>query len=205
MKTTLTLLTLIFLSSALARPTPALKAKQLISPPEKGWDYFFGGCSWYCGAPAITVSASSFLTERRGLEHPAKNAHNQSMGKVWSEGVRGTGIGESLTFTFRTTEEHTTGLGVTSCAIGIGHQGSKALFKKNARPKLLELSVDGKPKARLQLKDKMGLQQFEIPKLTLERPSTHTITLKILEVFPGTKFQDTCIAEVYFQGTGKMH
>ena len=51
----------------------------------------------------------------------------------------------------------------------------------------------------------MGLQQFEIPKLALERPSKHAITLKIMDVFPGTNFEDTCIAEVYFQGTGKMH
>ncbi len=44
-----------------------------------------------------------------------------------------------------------------------------------------------------------------IPKLALERQSEHTIALKIIEVFPGTKFEDTCIAEVYFQGTGRMH
>lgn len=70
---------------------------------------------------------------------------------------------------------------------------------------MIELSVDGEPKLRLHLKDTMGLQQFEIPKLALERPSKHAITLKIMDVFPGTNFEDTCIAEVYFQGTGKMH
>jgi hypothetical protein len=127
------------------------------------------------------------------------------MGKVWSEGVEGTGIGESLTFTFKTTKKNTTDLGVTSCAIGIGHQGSERLFRENARPKVIELSMDGKPRALLQLKDTMGLQQFDMPKLALERPSEHTIRLKIVDVFPGTKFEDTCISEVYFQGTGRMH
>lgn len=94
---------------------------------------------------------------------------------------------------------------MTSCAIGIGHQASKTLFRETARPKVLELSVDGEPKALLQLKETMGLQNFEIPKLVLERPSKHTIALKIVEVFPGTRFEDTCIAEVYFQGSGRMH
>ena len=123
------------------------------------------------------------------------------MGKVWSEEVKGNGIGESLTFTFQTTKEDTTDLGVTSC--GIGHHGSATLFRQNARPKVIVLSVDGEPKLRLHLKDTMRLQQFEIPKLALERPSKHAITLKIMDVFPGTKFEDW-IAQVYFQGTGKM-
>ena len=182
-----------------------LQAKYVIAAHPKGWDYFFGGCSWYCGAPAITVSASSFLTERDGLKHPARQAHDQQVGTVWSEGVAGTGIGESITFTFRTTLKNTTELGVTSCAIGIGHQGSEKLFRQNSRPKVIELSMDGKPKAILNFEDTMGLQHFDIPELALARPSEHTITLKIIDVFPGTKFEDTCISEVYFQGTGRMH
>jgi hypothetical protein len=205
MKTTLTLLTLVLFGSASADQIPTLEPREIITAPAEGWDIFFGGCSWYCGAPAIMVTASSFLTEREDLKHPAKQAHDSKMGKVWSEGVEGAGLGEGLTFTFRTTKENTTDLGVTSCAIGIGHQGSKTLFQENAKPKVLELRVDGKPKALLHLQDTMGLQRFEIPKLALERPSQHSITLKIIEVFPGIKHEDTCIAEVYFQGTGDMH
>ena len=205
MKTPLTFLAFISLGSASADPVPAVEAKLLLTAPAEGWDIFFGGCSWYCGAPAIRVSASSFLTERDGLKHPANQAHDRSMAKVWSEGVEGNGIGESLTFTFQTKQKDTVDLGVTSCAIGIGHQGSEKLFRQNGRPKVIELSVDGVPTSRLQLKDVMGLQRFEISKLALERPSEHTITLKIVDIYAGSKYEDTCIAEVYFQGTGQMH
>ena len=205
MKTAQIFLALSLLGSASSDRLPTLEAKRSIVAPGEGWSYFFGSCSWYCRAPSIKVSASSYLTKSDELKHPALQAHDQSMSKVWSEGVQGVGIGESVTFTFQTTKEDTTDLGVTSCAIGIGHQASKTLFRENARPKVLELSVDGKTKALLQLKDTMGLQHFEIPKLVLERPSKHTIALKIVDVFPGTRFEDTCIAEVYFQGTGRMH
>lgn len=205
MKRATAVLTSLLIGTAFAAPVPEREAKQLIKAPADGWDFFFGGCSWYCGAPRITVSASSFLTEGTELKHPANRAHDKSMAKVWSEGVKGNGIGENLTFTFHTTKKNTTDLGVTVCAIGSGHQGSERLFLENARPKLIELSMDGKAKVMLRLKDSMGLQWFEIPKLALERPSEHTITLKIMEVYPGTKFEDTCIAEVYFQGTGQMH
>lgn len=205
MKRCLVLLACLTAGIAVAEPLPEIEAAGVISAPEQGWPYFFGSCSWYCGAPAIEVAASSFLTEKSGLRHPPLQAHDQSMDQVWSEGADGNGIGESLTFTFTTTEKDTTGLGVTSCAIASGHQGSEKLFRQNARPRVIELSYNGEPVARLRLGDAMGLQRFEIPKLVLERPSRHRIRLKIIEVYPGTHFEDTCIAEVRFQGTGKMH
>jgi hypothetical protein len=208
MKTPLIALSLLALATggaALGAELPSMIPGRFITAPKEGWSFFFGSCSWYCGAPRIEESASSSLVEKSGLAHPAAQAHDGDMTKVWSEGVDGHGIGESLTFTFDTTVEDTTELGVTSCAIGIGHQGSQKLFAQNARPKTLELIIDGKSRAVLQLKDMMGLQQFELPKLDLARPSKHTISLKIVEVYPGTRFEDTCIAEVYFQGTGRMH
>ena len=182
-----------------------LQPVRIVKAPKEGWSYFFGGCSWYCGAPKIAVSATSFLTESEALKHPPQQAHDSNMQKVWSEGVEGNGTGEVLNFTFITTEKDTTDLGVTSCAIAIGHQGSAKLFRQNARPKTLELVVDGRAVAKLELQDEMGLQWFEIPKVKLARPSKHVIGLRIGEVYPGSKFQDSCISEVYFQGTGQMH
>ena len=158
-----------------ASPAPAGPDRE---GPKEGWSYFFGGCSWYCGAPKILVSATSFLTESEALKHPPQQAHDSNMQKVWSEGVEGNGTGEMLSFTFITTEKDTTDLGVTSCAIATGHQGSNKLFRQNARPKTLELVVDGRAVAKLELQDEMGLQWFEIPKVKLARPSKHVIGLK---------------------------
>ena len=201
----LALATLLLGSDAFAAELPRLQPVRVVTEPREGWKIFFGGCSWYCGAPKIVVSATSFLTESEALKHPPQQAHDRSMAKVWSEGVAGNGEGETLSFTFITTEKDTTDLGVTSCAIATGHQGSKKLFQQNARPRTLELVVDGRPVAKLELQDVMGLQWFEIPKVKLARPSKHVIGLKIGEVYPGSKFQDSCISEVYFQGTGQMH
>jgi hypothetical protein len=201
----LALATLLLGSKVFAAELPRLQPVRVVSEPKEGWRIFFGGCSWYCGAPKIVVSASSFLTESESLKHPPQQAHDGNMAKVWSEGVEGNGTGEMLSFTFITTEKNTTDLGVTSCAIATGHQGSKKLFQQNARPRTLELVVDGRPVAKLELQDVMGLQRFEIPKVKFARPSKHVIGLKIGEVYPGSKFQDCCISEVYFQGTGQMH
>ena len=201
----LALFALLLGSDAFAAELPRLQPVRVVSEPKEGWRIFFGGCSWYCGAPKIVVSASSFLTESEKLKHPPQQAHDSRMESVWSEGVAGNGEGEMLSFTFITTEKDTTDLGVTSCAIATGHQGSAKLFRQNSRPKSLDLVVDGRAVARLELQDVMGLQWLEIPKVKLARPSKHVIGLKIVEVYPGSKFQDSCISEVYFQGTGQMH
>lgn len=190
---------------ASAKSLPKLEPERVIEAPKDGWSIFFGGCSWYCGAPGISVASSSYLTESNSLAHPPKQAHDSKMESVWSEGVPGNGEGETLTFTFSTTEKDTTDLGVTSCAIATGHQGSRKLFQQNNRAKTLQWIVDGRPVALLNLRDVMGLQRFEVPKVKLQRPSKHTISLKIVDVYPGSKFQDTCISEVYFTGTGQMH
>lgn len=192
-------------SDVFAAELPRLQPARVVTEPREGWKIYFGGCSWYCGAPKIVVSATSFLTESKALKHPPQHAHDSNMAKVWSEGAEGNGTGEMLSFTFISTEKDTTDLGVTSCAIATGHQGSKKLFQQNARPKTLELVVDRRAVAKLELQDVMGLQRFEIPKVKLARPSKHVIGPRIGEVYPGSKFQDCCISEVYFQGTGQMH
>ena len=115
------------------------------------------------------------------------------------------GAGEKLSFEFITTKESTTNLAVTSCVIAAGHQANEKLFRQNARPKTLQLFIDGRPAALLELTDSMGLQHFNLPKVRLERPSRHTIAFQILDAYPGSKFQDTCITEINFSGEGDMH
>lgn len=188
-----------------ARDHTILKPKQFIAEPKEGWANYFGGCSWYCGAPKIHVSASSFLSEEKNINYTAQSAHDGKINTVWCEGVKGQGIGEKITFVFDTKKKDVAELGVTSITIANGHQASQKLFRNNSRAKELLLIVDGNEKAKLELEDKMGLQKFEIPKLNLPRPSKHSISLQILSVYAGDKFEDTCISEISFSGTGNMH
>ena len=168
-------------------------------------EYFGGGCSWYCGAPGISVSATSALEEPNGLKHPPQQAHDLKLGTVWSEGTAGIGVGETITFEFNTTKNHAKNLAVTSVTIVPGFQPTEKLFRENARPKTLQLFIDGRPAALLELRDVMGRQRFALPKVRLERPSRHTIAFQILEAYLGTKSEDTCITEINFDGEGEMH
>ena len=166
-------------------------------------EHYPGGCSWYCGAPAIHVSATSALTEKNGYTHPAEHAHDHDLNTAWCSA--GDSAGEKLTFEFVTSKQDVAHLAVTSCAIYSGYQATEKLFRQNARPKTLQLFIDGHPAALLELKDSLGFQHFNIPKVSLPRPSRHTIAFQILDTYPGTRFSDICITEISFSGEGDMH
>ena len=57
------------------------------------------GCSWYCGAPPIRVSATSTFRDGIYSFSPA-NAHDSKKETVWVESAEGNGIGERLIFSF---------------------------------------------------------------------------------------------------------
>jgi hypothetical protein len=69
--------------------------------------------------------------------------------------------------------------------------------------------LDGKPLVILQLEDLKNEQHFKVPDIgyaerknyeeLLKKP-WYSITFEILEVYPGEKYDDTAITEIYFDG-----
>ena len=64
-----------------------------------------------------------------------------------------------------------------------------------------------KPYAVLNLEDSRSLQIFDVGVLGFREsfietgePETWTLTFEILEVYPGEKYQDTAISDLYFDG-----
>ncbi|MFT3710969.1 MAG: hypothetical protein QM817_25365 [Archangium sp.] len=104
----------------------------------------------------------------------------------WVEGVKGPGIGESMTLTFTAP--------VTMVAVEVwnGYQRSDDHFKKNARAKKVTLTVDGAAAQEFTLKDAQGAQKLALTKPT----STKSLTLTIKEAYPGTKYDDLVLSEL---------
>lgn len=68
--------------------------------------------------------------------------------------------------------------------------------------KKLKLYVDNKPFAHLELLDSYEFQTVAIGKLMLPQQHVMTLRFEIVEVYPGTKYQDTAITELLFDGVG---
>ena len=132
----------------------------------------------------IQIKSSSHLIEN-GVIYSTENL-NEKLGICWAEGVPGYGINEKLSIE---TEGYP---GVNSIHISIGYvsYNRSYLYDENSRPKRIELTVENKYSIIIDLDDTSNFQTIALPE-TLNR--NEILELKIIEVYRGTKYEDTCI------------
>lgn len=174
---------------------------------ESYWEAIGGGCSWYCGGGPDSVSASSYLKSKSTtINYLPKNAHDLSFNTAWVEGVKGYGIGESLTYYFEQNSPR-----ITKIIIANGYVKSAESWLENSRVKKLKLYIDDRPFAILNLGDTRREQIFKFDPIgkrsanddnweELKKLPKWTLKFEILEVYPGDKYDDTAISEIYFDG-----
>ena len=156
--------------------------------------FYSGNCSWYCGGQIDSVTASSALADR----YAAEKAHDFSIVTAWVEGVEGNGEGEYLRYSFPGTCPR-----ITTVLIHNGYVKNWEVWRDNARVKKLLMYYNDKPYVVLNLQDTMNLQSFNVGILGYEDKDSApawSIKFEILEVYPGKKYEDTAITEIYFDG-----
>ncbi|MBR5200450.1 MAG: hypothetical protein IKW31_01695 [Alistipes sp.] len=157
--------------------------------------HFYGcGCSWYCGGQIDSVTASSALADR----YAAEKAHDFSIVTAWVEGVEGNGVGEYIKYAFPGTCPR-----ITTVLIHNGYVKNWDVWRDNGRVKKLLMYYNDEPYAILNLQDTIGLQSFDVGVLGYEDKDSApawSIKFEILEVYPGDKYDDTVITEIYFDG-----
>lgn len=149
--------------------------------------------------PVTNIKATSRLASQGSNNYDEKNLYDYNNFTPWVEGVKGYGIGEKISFTLEDVYAGFTGISIVN-----GYSKSKAAWKNNSRVKKLKVSYDGTPKYILNLKDQMGGQYFDFGVALNEDgdnlEGTFTVTLEILDVYKGDKWDDTAISEVTFGG-----
>ncbi|MDD3036298.1 hypothetical protein [Bacteroides sp.] len=181
----------------------ALKSSELIDGKENYWDIIGVSCSFYCACGLGELSASSELKPQHGLSYRAQNAHDLSYRTAWIEGVPGYGAGEYLVYRFPPENPR-----ITDVIIINGYVKSDKAWRENSRVKRLKMYVDGKPYAILNLQDSKDQQIFAVEPIghsnrtdeNLSKMSDIVLKFEIVEVYPGEKYDDTAITEIYFDG-----
>lgn len=153
-------------------------------------------CSWYCGGGPDSILSSSILQQNKNLDYKADNIHDFSLRTAWIEGVRGYGIGESITFRFARQSPP-----VTTVEIYNGYMKSDKVWQDNSRVKQLKLYVNDKPYLLLNLKDIKSKQIFAIDTLQGVKGDLY-LKFEITQVYKGDKFDDVAISEIEFDGIG---
>jgi hypothetical protein len=163
---------------------------------------------FYFPSPDLALPlASSYLPDRsRPGRYAPDKARDGSLASSWVEGVPGPGIGERITFTL---PRDAGGLEVYP-----GY-GVSQYFLPNNRLKKASLSVkllttapteranvyDMREVLRrdLHFEDRQQFQRFVIDLPEIRVPPEFSLLIAVLEireVYPGTRWDDTCIAEI---------
>jgi len=166
------------------------------------------GCSWYCGAPPISVTASSSLRDGINSYEPG-NIHDTKKSTVWAEGEPGQGIGTRITFTFDCSAESYRDMpqpdGIDRFSLINGFARTRELWTANSRVKTLRLSFNGRAVGSYEIADTDAPQRITLPKLTFQPRRKNRLVVQIADVYPGTTYDDTCIADIVFDGFGVRH
>ncbi len=145
-------------------------------------------------APVITmqnisaVHATSELAEAN-MVHSASRIMDGDKNTAWVEGADGQGYGQSVRFEFNNVYL------VNGIKIRAGYQKNDDIYYKNSRPKEICAEYSDGTSEVFKLEDIGQNEQV----LTFSRPvETNMVNLTIESVYPGEKYEDTCISEVIF-------
>lgn len=132
--------------------------------------------------------ASSTLAEGKVI-YSAENIIPPSLSHAWCEGVKGEGVGEWIELTLKEPAKGDMGLAILS-----GYAKNDWVYKNNGRPKKLQLMINDRIEQEIGLEDIPREQLFRINNPTSE--SMSKVRIVISEVYPGLKYEDTCLTEV---------
>ncbi|MDR2499524.1 MAG: hypothetical protein LBD37_00405 [Treponema sp.] len=146
----------------------------------------------FSGANTNWVKATSILTEGKNVF--STNKMGKTIGECWVEGAAGTGIGETLTLTLPP------GFGnALLISSGFVSYEKPYLYRENARIKQLRIYNERRQSRTVELRDTPHFQPLNVDGLLSNGSSV--LFLEIKEVYPGTKYEDTCVNALCYQSS----
>ncbi len=135
----------------------------------------------------ISVEASSYLYESQyDISHDPDNVIDGSLSNAWCEERADQGIGSWIELIFDGTYK------ISGMKIDAGYQKSEDLYYKNSRPKEIRINFSDKSYQDYTLRDVMEQQTISFT----QPVNTSNVTITIMSVYPGNKYQDTVISEI---------
>ena len=150
-------------------------------------------------APVVSVETSSELPPSKDKTYSGDNLVDGNLATAWAEGVPGTGVGETVTLHLDK-KRPVYGIQITN-----GYMASYDLYTKNGM--LTAVSVDfGGKTVEAEIPEGYGYEEFSQEvlaecnrsRIELDEPVvTDTVTVTITGAKRGTKYDDTCVTEMY--------
>jgi len=177
--------------------TPILEGVKLDAQASKDYiNLLRYGCSLGCVIGWEFDASSSLPAQGDNFYSPA-NLGDYSLSSAWVEGAKGYGIGEKITIRIKGSPDQKD-IPLTSLEVVNGYAKNRNAWRANSRVKTLKLLQNGKPRFLIHLLDTRTPQAFALPAMSVS--GGDILSLEIVEVFPGDKYQDTAISEINLYG-----
>ena len=146
----------------------------------------------YKASSALKEGKTSYAPENTGKNYALTANHKQvnlwsNQIRPWAEGKKGDGIGETFEFDMSYSAKRDWDIRILN---GYVDPLKPHLFKENNRIKKARLETDTGIKKEFEFRDEVEFTQIILPN------NVKHVKLTILDVYKGTKYQDTCITAV---------
>jgi len=145
-------------------------------------------------AQSVEWTASSTLAPQGKTHYDAANLGNGDNSNTWCEGVNGHGIGERV-------NAKITGFAnshVKSLVIVNGFARNQTTWKNNSRIKTLRLYVGDRHLSDFNVSDNIKPQTIKLPETLPLSTNKLDLSFEIMEVYPGSKYDDLCVTGISF-------
>jgi hypothetical protein len=141
--------------------------------------------------------ASSALAPDEWGTYDVGSAVDSVVETPWVEGVDGPGVGEWLLLTFPGPIE------LERMGFVVGYDRTETTFANNNRLKKALLSFSNGEQMELAFSDTRGVQTIPLVRAGGAAVLTSSVKVTILEVYPGSRYDDTCIGEIEAWGRAR--
>jgi len=141
-----------------------------------------------------SASASSVYPSDRWGTYHAWSAIDGRVESPWTEGIAGPGVGEWIMLTFPETVE------VLGIGLDVGYDRDAGIFYANNRVKRATFVFSNGERITLDFADTRGVQMVHLVRAPGPNIETTYVKMVIEEVYPGYRYNDTCLGEIEVWG-----
>ena len=165
-------------------------------------DFGFEENGYESGSEYYLVAAATSYLDPIGTNayHP-NNVTLTDRQNTWAEGAEGVGIGESIELRQMYMGPGADRLSITRFCIVNGYAKNKDIWEKNARVKELKVYFGDAYMGTISLEDCMEPQYIDVSSvnMTVSNGREAVFRFVIADVYPGTKYEDTCLTGIQIE------
>lgn len=148
----------------------------------------------------VKVGADLTSSDIDGVNFNAKNTLDANMKTAWL--TPSSGKGAQIEYVFDLTEAQLKSGTIYKLAVFNGWRKDYQTWNDYSRIKMVFITVNDVPYAEVTLEDTYKLQYIDFDRQKIDTSHRYRIRLKIMETYPGKKFEQTALSD--FQIIGKV-